>query len=636
MTTIEIIQIVLFFGLGIALTPPVGRFMAKVFKGEKTFLHPILHPVEKVIYRLSGVDPTEEMGWLKYFWAVLLFAIVGFAADMAIFMTQQWLPLNPQKLPNCTWHLAFMEAWSFTCNADWQSYTGETVMSNFSQIFAIMVHQFLSGASGLAVLVAVARALKRASVKSVGNFWTDLTRGLLYFVIPLSFVWAIPLAWQGVPQTWAWKANPNANLMESYTTQVQKTDDKGNNVTTNIQLVLSSPKLDSAGKPLMTNGVAVMVDVAQVDAKGAAIMTNVPVMMDSKVDTQQIPVGPVASFEAIKQLFTNGGGWYNVNSAHPFENPTPFTNFWELLAIIVVPMAQVYMFGLLVGNTKHAWCLFNVMLALFFLSFVGAWYFESRPNPVVASALPNMEGKEQRIGVMNSTLWATACTAIDNGSVNSMHDSYQPLSGMMPLWNILIGEMLFGGIGCGMYCMLCHVLITVFIAGLMIGRTPEYLGKKLDAWCATWAVLGVLIPNAACLLPTALALMLPATIGLSSLGNQGPHGFTEILYCFGEAANNNGSAFAGLNANTPFYNVAAGIVIWIGRFAPLLAALAIGGRLASKKTVEPSAGTLPTHGWTFGLTLAGVIIIVAALTFFPALCLGPMVEHGLMTAARTF
>lgn len=628
----EIVQIVLFFGLGIALTPPVGRFMARVFKGEKTFLHPVLHPIEKIIYRLSGVDPDEEMTWLSYFWAVLLFATVGFAADMAIFMTQQWLPLNPQKLPNCSWHLAFMQAWSFTCNADWQSYTGENVMSYFSQIFAIMVHQFLSGASGLAVLVAVARALKRASIKTVGNFWTDLTRGLLYFVIPLSALWAIPLMWQGVPQTW--KPYQTASLMEPYTTQVQKTDDKGNNVTTNIQLVVSSPKLGADGKPEMTNGVAVMVDVPQVDAKGAPIMTNMPVMVDAKVETQSIPVGPVASFESIKQLFTNGGGWYNVNSAHPFENPTPFTNFWEMLAIIVVPMAQVYMFGLLVGNKKHAWCLFNVMLALYALSFVVAWYCETRPNPVMAGAVPNMEGKEQRIGVMNSVLWATSCTAIDNGSVNSMHDSYMPLAGMMPLWNILIGEMLFGGIGCGMYCMLFHVLITVFIAGLMIGRTPEYLGKKLDAWCATWAVIGVLIPNAAALLPTALALMLPQ--GLSSIENAGPHGFTEILYCFGEAANNNGSAFAGLSANTPFYNIAAGVVIWIGRFAPIISALAIVGRLASKKTVEPSAGTLPTHGWTFGLTLTGVIVIVAALTFFPALCLGPIVEHGLMTAARTF
>jgi len=629
---LEIIQIVLFFGLGIALTPPVGRFMAKVYKGEKTFLHRFLQPVEDIIYKLTGIDPKQEMTWLTYFWAVLMFATVGFVADMAIFMTQQWLPMNPQHLPNCSWHLAFMQAWSFTCNADWQSYAGETTMSYFSQIFAIMVHQFLSGASGLAVLVAVGRALKRASVKTVGNFWTDLTRGMLYFIMPLCVLWAIPLMWQGLPQTF--KPYQTANLMEPYTTQVQKTDDQGNNVTTNIQLVLQSPKLDEKGQPVMANGVAVTVDVPQKDTNGAPIMTNVPVMVDARVATQPIPLGGIAAFESIKQLFTNGGGWYNVNSAHPFENPTPFTNFWEMLAIIVVPMAQVYMFGLLVGNTKHAWCLFTVMLSLYVLSFGIEWYFETRPNPVVAGVMPNMEGKEQRIGVMNSVLWANSCTAIDNGSVNSMHDSQQPLAGMMPLWNILIGEMLFGGIGCGMYCMLFHVLITVFIAGLMIGRTPEYLGKKLDAWVATWAVIGVLIPNAACLIPTALSVMVPP--GVSSIENAGPHGLTEILYCFGEAANNNGSAFAGLNANTPWYNVGAGIVIWIGRFIPIIAALAIVGRLASKKTVEPSVGTLPTHGLTFGLTLSGVIIIVAALTFFPVLCLGPMVEHGLMLAGRTF
>jgi K+-transporting ATPase ATPase A chain len=572
------------------------------------------------------------MTWLQYFWAVLAFAFVGFASDMAIFMTQKWLPLNPQGLDNCSWHLAFMQAWSFTCNADWQSYAGETTMSYFSQVFAIMVHQFLSGASGLAVLVAVARALKRASVKTVGNYWADMTRGLLYFIIPISAIWAVPLAWQGVPQTW--KPYWNANVMEPYTTQIQKTDDKGNNVTTNIQLVLSMPKMDAKGVPMTNNGAAVMVDTPQVDAKGVPIMTNVPVMVDAKVTTQPIPVGPVAALESIKQLFTNGGGWYNVNSAHPFENPTPLTDFLEMLAIIVVPMAQVYMFGLFIGNKKHAWCLFNVMLALYVLSFAVAWYCETRPNPVMAGVMPNMEGKEQRIGVMNSVLWGISCTAIDNGSVNSMHDSWLPLAGMMPMWNILIGEMLFGGIGCGLYCMLFHVLITVFIAGLMIGRTPEYLGKKLDAWCATWAVIGVLIPNAACLIPTALGVSLP--VGVSSMNNGGPHGLSEVLYCFGEAANNNGSAFAGLNANTPFYNIGAGVVIWIGRFIPIIAALAIVGRLASKKTVEPSAGTLPTHGWTFGLTLAGVIIIVAALTFFPALCLGPIVEHGLMLAGRTF
>ncbi|HEX3800721.1 MAG TPA: potassium-transporting ATPase subunit KdpA [Verrucomicrobiae bacterium] len=588
----EIIQIVLFFGIGIALTPLLGRFMARVFKGERTILHPLLAPVENFIYRLSGVDPAEEMHWLNYFWAVLVFTLVGFASLMVLLMTQQWLPLNPQKIPNCTWHLAFNTAWSFACNADWQSYSGESTMSYFSQTIGLSVHQFLSGAGGLAVLVAVGRALKRASAKTIGNFWVDLTRALLYIVIPFSILWAIPLAWQGVPQTW--KPYTDAQLVEPYTTQVAKLDDKG--------------------QPVLTNGVAVMVD--------------------QRVTTQSIPAGPVASFESCKQLFTNGGGYYGVNSAHPLENPTPLSNFLELLAIIVFPMAQVYMFGLLIGNVRHAWCLYAVMLTFFVASFAIGWYAETRPNPIVQNLSPPMEGKEQRFGVMNSVLWGVACTAIDNGSVNSMHDSWMPLAGMMPMWNILVGEIIFGGIGCGMYCLLFHILIAVFIAGLMIGRTPEYLGKKLGAWEASWAVVGVLLPSVACLIPAAISCMIPA--GLSSMNNGGPHGLSEVLYAFGEAANNNGSAFAGLNANTPWYNVALGIAIVIGRFAPIVAALAIVGRLASRKTVEASAGTLPTHGWTFGLTLAGVIVIVAALTFFPVLCLGPIVEHGLMLAGRTF
>jgi K+-transporting ATPase ATPase A chain len=609
----EILQIILFFGLGIALTPVVGRFMARVFKGEKTFLHPLLFPIERLVYRLTGVDPNEEMSWLKYLWGVVIMTSVGFASLMAILMTQKWLPLNTQGLDNLSWHLAFNTAWSFTCNADWQSYTGETTMTYLSQTLGLSVHQFISGAAGLAILVAVGRALARASVKTIGNFWVDLTRCTLYIVIPLSVLWAIPLVWQGVPQTW--KPYSTANLVESYTAQVPKTDDKGNPVTTSVA------KVDDKGKPV-------------VGTDGKPVMVDQPVMVDAKVETQPLPVGPVASFESCKQLFTNGGGWYGVNSAHPYENPTPLAGFLEMLAIIVVPMAQVFMFGLLIGNKKHAWTLFAVMLAMFVGSFGVAWYAEAQPNPVTDNIMPHMEGKEQRFGVMNSVLWGVSCTAIDNGSVNSMHDSWMPVAGMMPMWNILIGEIMFGGIGCGVYCMLFHVIITVFIAGLMIGRTPEYLGKKLDAWVATWAVIGVLLPNAAALIPTAICVYAPS--GIASMNNAGPHGLSEVLYAYGEAANNNGSAFAGLNANVPIYNVLLGVAIIIGRFAPIAAALAIVGRLASKKTVEPSAGTLPVHGWTFGLTLTGVIIIVAALTFFPALCLGPILEHGLMTAGRAF
>ena len=609
----DLLQIILFFGLGIALTPIVGRFMARVFKGEKTFLHPLLFPIEKLVYRLTGVDAEEEMSWLKYLWGVVIMTSVGFVSLMAILMTQKWLPLNTQGLDNLSWHLAFNTAWSFTCNADWQSYTGETTMTYLSQTLGLSVHQFISGAAGLAILVAVGRALARASVKTIGNFWVDITRCTLYVVIPLSVLCAIPLAWQGVPQTW--KPYPTANLIEPYTAQVQKTDEKGSPV------MAPAPKLDDAGKPV-------------VGVDGKPVMVDQPMMMDQKVETQPLPVGPVASFESCKQLFTNGGGWYGVNSAHPYENPTPLAGFLEMLMIIVVPMAQVYMFGLLIGNKRHAWTLFAVMLAMYAASFGVAWYAESQPNPVTDNIMPHLEGKEQRFGVMNSVLWGVSCTAIDNGSVNSMHDSWMPIAGMMPMWNILIGEIMFGGIGCGVYCMLFHVLITVFIAGLMIGRTPEYLGKKLGAWEATWAVIGVLLPNVAALIPTAICVFLPA--GIASMNNAGPHGLSEVLYAYGEAANNNGSAFAGLNANVPIYDVLLGVAIIIGRFAPIAAALAIVGRLATKKTVEPSAGTLPVYGWTFGLTLTGVIIIVAALTFFPALCLGPILEHGLMAAGRAF
>ena len=591
MTTIEIIQIVLFFGIGIALTPMLGKFMWRVFTGERTWLHPVFQPVEKLVYRVGGIDSSEEMSWKKYLWAVLIFSTVGFVVLMAIFMTQYWLPLNPQKLANCSWHLAFMQGWSFACNADWQSYSGESTMSYFSQVVGIMVHQFLSGAVGLAVLVAVGRALARHTMQTIGNFWVDLTRCVLYIVLPLSALFAIPLAWQGCPQTW--KAYVDAKLSEPYTTQVAKTDDKGQPV----------------------NGV---------DGK--------PVMVDQKVETQSIPVGMVASFESVKQLFTNGGGWYGVNSAHPFENPTPLANFLELLAIILVPMAQVYMFGLLIGNKKHAWCLFAVMLSLFLITFSVAWWAETQPNPVVNNIQPLLEGKEQRLGVMNSVLWGVSCTAIDNGSVNSMHDSWMPLAGLMPMWNIMIGEIIFGGIGCGVYCMLFHVLIAVFLAGLMIGRTPEYLGKKLDAKVATWAVIGILVPNLACLLPAAIACILPA--GLSSLGNAGPHGLSEIFYTFAQAANNNGSAFAGLNANVNFYNLLGSLAMTLGRYLPAVAVLAMAGSLAEKKYVPPSLGTLPTDKAPFAIWLTLVILIVGALTFFPALSLGPIVEHLTMRGGK--
>jgi potassium-transporting ATPase potassium-binding subunit len=628
----ELIQLAVFFGLLIGLAPVLGRFMARVFQGERTFLHPVLQPIEKLVYRLGGVDEREEMSWKRYFLGVLIFNVVGLLSLWVLQMVQAWLPLNPQKFPNVPWALALNTAISFITNTNWQAYAGENTMSYLTQMAGLAVHNFLSAATGIAILIAFARGLKRASSKTLGSFWVDLTRTTIYVLMPLSVIGAVMLVSQGVVQNF--KPYATASLMEPYTTQVQKTDDKGQPVTTNIQVVAQAPKADADGKPVMVNGVAAMVDVPQVDAKGAPIMTNVPVMVDAKVDTQAIPTGPAASQIIIKQLGTNGGGFFGQNSAHPFESPTPLTNFIEMFGLIILAASLVYAFGLMVGDARHARVLFGVMLALLVGSFALAWWAESQPNPVLGNIQPLMEGKEQRFGVMNSVLWSVATTGTSCGAVNSMHDSFTPLGGMAPLWNLMLGCIVFGGVGAGLYGILMHVLITVFIAGLMVGRTPEYLGKKIGAWEATWAVVAILIPNFLILLGSALACSVAT--GLSSLANAGPHGLSEIFYAYASCANNNGSAFAGLNANTLFYNLTLGGAMFIGRFGVAFAALAIAGHFAAKKTVPASAGTLPTHGLTFACALFGVILIVAALTFFPALCMGPIVEHGLMLVGRIF
>jgi potassium-transporting ATPase potassium-binding subunit len=589
----EFIQLVLYFGLLIGLTPLLGGFMARVFDGKRTFLAGILGPVEKWIYRLGGVDPAEEMSWKRYFFAVLIFNVIGIVSLMVLEMTQASLPLNPQHFPNLPWALALNTAISFITNTNWQAYSGENTMSYLTQMAGLAVHNFLSAATGIAVLVAFARGLKRASSKTLGSFWVDLTRTTLYVLLPFSVIVAVILVGQGVVQNF--KPYTDANLVETYTTQVPKTDDKG------------QPVNGSDGKP---------------------------VMVDQKVETQSIPLGPAASQIAIKQLGTNGGGFYGQNSAHPFENPTPLSNFVEMFGLIILAAALVYAFGVLVGDRRHAWCLFGVMLALLVGCFAVAWWAESQPNPVVGNVQPLLEGKEVRFGVMNSMLFSVATTGTSCGAVNSMHDSFMPLAGMMPMWNLMLGCIVFGGVGAGLYGILMHVLIAVFIAGLMIGRTPEYLGKKIQAWEATWAVVAILVPNILILAGSAVACRLPA--GLSSLNNQGPHGLSEIFYAYASSANNNGSAFAGLNANTNFYNLTLGSAMFLGRFSVAFAALAIAGSFAAKKTVQASPGTLPTHGMTFTFVLLGVIVIVAALTFFPALCLGPIVEHGLMLAGRVF
>jgi len=589
----EIIQLVLYFGLLIGLTPLLGGFLARVFEGQRTFLASVLGRVEKLIYRLSGVDPAEEMSWKRYFCAVLIFNVIGIVSLMALEMTQASLPLNPQHFPNLPWALALNTAISFITNTNWQAYMGESTMSYLTQMAGLAVHNFLSAATGIAVLVALARGLKRASSKTLGSFWVDLTRTTLYVLLPFSVIVALVLVSQGVVQSF--KPYTDAKLVESYTTQVPKTDDKG------------QPVNGPDGKP---------------------------VMVDQKVETQSIPLGPAASQIAIKQLGTNGGGFYGQNSAHPFENPTPLSNFVEMFGLIILAAGLVYAFGVLVGDRRHAWCLFGVMLALLVGCFAVAWWAESQPNPVVGNVQPLLEGKEVRFGVMNSVLFGVATTGTSCGAVNSMHDSFTPLAGMMPMWNLMLGCIVFGGVGAGLYGILMHVLIAVFIAGLMIGRTPEYLGKKIQAWEATWAVVAILIPNVLILTGSAIACRLPA--GLSSLNNQGPHGLSEIFYAYASAANNNGSAFAGLNANTNFYNLTLGAAMFLGRFSVALATLAIAGSFAAKKTVQASPGTLPTHGMTFTLVLLGVIVIIAALTFFPALCLGPIIEHGLMLASRVF
>ena len=569
------VQIGLYFGLLIGLTPVLGGYMARVFQGERTWLSPVLAPVERLVYRLGGTAPDEEMSWQRYFWAVLIFNVLGILSLTALQMTQGHLPLNPQQFPNVPWALALNTAISFITNTNWQAYSGESTMSYFTQMTGLAVHNFLSAASGLGVLLAVTRGLKRASAKTLGNFWVDITRCTLYVMLPLSVILALALASQGVVQNF--KGYLPAALVEIYTTQVQKTDDKGNPV----------------------NGP---------DGK--------PVMVDQKVDTQSIPEGPAASQIAIKHLGTNGGGFFGQNSAHPFENPTPLTNFLEMFGMVIIAAGLVYMFGIMVGDKRHAWCLFAVMLALLLGEFGTAMWAESQPNPVTANVVPQMEGKEQRFGVMNSVLFACATTGTSCGAVNSMHDSFQPLAGLMPLWNLMLGCIVFGGVGAGLYGILMHVLIVVFIAGLMVGRTPEYLGKKIQAWEAAWAC--------------------SSTAGLAGLGNAGPHGLSEIFYGYASCANNNGSAFAGLTATSNFYNLTLGAAMFLGRFGVIFAVLAIAGSMAAKKTVPASSGTFPVNGLTFAVVLLGIIVIVGALTFFPALCLGPIVEHGLMLLGRTF
>ncbi len=589
MTSNGIFQIVVFFALLLILTKPLGKFMAGVFEGKRTWLHPLLRPLERLIYKLSGIREDAEQRWTQYTASLLVFSLVSFLFVYLIQRLQGFLPLNPMHFSTAhapsnatamTPDLAFNTAVSFMTNTNWQAYGGESTLSYFVQMAALTVQNFLSAAAGIAVAIALIRGFTRREAKTIGNFWVDLTRATVYILLPLSVAFALFLAAQGVPQTL--KPYPVAKTLE-----------------------------------------------------GA---------------TQTIAVGPVASQEAIKMLGTNGGGFFNANSAHPFENPTPLTNFVECVAILLISAGLTYTFGAMVKDTRQGWALFAAMSILFLAGVFVCYPAEQRGNPMLSrlgvqqnatSTQPggNMEGKEERFGIADSALWAVATTDASNGSVNSMHDSFTPIGGLVPLFNIETGEVIFGGVGSGLYGMLLYAIIAVFIGGLMVGRTPEYLGKKIEQKEVKMCMLALIAMAASILLFTAASAVIPFApkgywnalgLAVANLNNGGPHGFSEILYAFSSGTGNNGSAFAGLNANTPWYNLTMGLAMLIGRFLMIIPMLAVAGSLAAKKHIPATSGTLPTHGGLFVGLVVGVVIIVGALTFFPALSLGPIVEHFLM------
>ena len=567
MNVYSLIQFFLFMVVLLALAKPLGSYMAKVYQGERTFLDRVLRPIERFVYRISGINPEEEMDWKVYAIAMLTFNVLGLFFVYALQRLQNILPLNPQGLAAVSADSSWNTAVSFASNTNWQGYGGEVTMSYLTQMLGLSVQNFVSAAAGMAVLVAFIRGITRHTTKSIGNFWVDLTRSTMYILLPLSIVLALALVSQGVVQTFS-----------EYKT---------------------------------VNG------------------------LQSSAE-QNLPLGPAASQIAIKQLGTNGGGFFNVNSAHPFENPTPFSNFLEMLAILIIPAALCYTFGKMVEDTRQGWTLLIVMTIIFVALLSVAVWSEQGGNPAFAAMGidqtqtninpgGNMEGKEVRFGIVNSALWATATTAASNGSVNSMHDSFMPLGGLVPMWLMQLGEIIYGGVGSGLYGMLAFVIIAVFVSGLMVGRTPEYLGKKIEAYEMKMASIMILIPVFVVLTGTAVAIMSEA--GGATIYNPSTHGFSEVLYAFSSAGNNNGSAFAGLGANTPFYNIILGFAMLIARYWLAIPALAIAGSLASKKKVPASAGTLPTHTPLFIAWLIGVIVIVGALSFLPALALGPIVEH---------
>jgi len=586
----EVIQVLACLGLVILLVKPLGIFMAKVYQGERTFLAPALAPCENFLYRICGVNKEEEMGWQRYGWAMVIFNLVLFTALFAILLLQHLLPFNPQKLPPFSWQLALNTAMSFTTNTNWQNYSGEQTVSYFTQMIGLTVHNFVSAATGMAVLIALVRGFARRKTSLLGNFWVDMTRGTLYILLPLSLIAAFLLVSQGVIQNFS--AYQTVPLVQATSHEV--------------------PKLDAQGAPLL-------------DASGQTLTETVT------IKEVTIPMGPVASQEAIKELGTNGGGFFNANSAHPFENPTPFSHFLEILLILLIPAALTYTFGVMVGNPRQGWALLGVMLLLLVVAFSVLQWAEASGNPLVAKlgvSGVNMEGKEVRFGLAGSNLFEVATTGTSCGAVAAMHDSLTPLGGMVPLALILLGEMVFGGVGCGLYTMLAFAIIAVFVSGLMIGRTPEYLGKKIEVREMWMSIVVILIAGVTVLILSGIAMITRGAV--ASMANPGAHGLSEVLYAFASMANNNGSAFAGLNGNVNFYNLLGALAMLLGRYVPALAVLAMAGGLAEKKYVPPSLGTLPTDKAPFALWLTLVILIVGALTFFPALSLGPIVEHLVM------
>ncbi len=592
-------QILLFFAAVLAVTKPMGIFMARVFSHERTFLDPVLRPLEKLLYRLTGVNEEREMRWTEYSIAMLLFSAVSMLALYLIERVQHFFPaiVNPQEFANVPADLAFNTAASFTTNTNWQFYAGEQVMSYLTQMAGLAFHNFASAAVGIALAIAFIRGIARREKETIGNFWVDMTRATLWVLLPLCLLYSMALVSQGVIQNF--KPYTTAKLVEPQ--QV--------------------PRVGQDGKPVLGSDGKQVIDT---------------------VTDQTIAQGPVASQEAIKMLGTNGGGFFNANSSHPFENPTPISNFLEMVSIFLIPAGLTYTLGRMTGSKRHGWAVLGAMSILFFAGIITAYWAEAKGNPLLygvdqhvstMQAGGNMEGKEVRFGIANSALFATVTTDASCGAINGVHDSFTPLGGMVPLVNIMLGEIVFGGVGAGMYGMLVFIVLSVFIAGLMVGRTPEYLGKKIEAYDVKMAMLYVLIFPLSILVFSALSSLSP--LGLSTLTNSGPHGLSEMLYAFTSATGNNGSAFAGLGANF-YYNVTVGFATLIGRFLMIVPMLAIAGNLVRKKIVPPSPGTFPVTTPLFSVLVVSVILIVGALTFFPALSLGPILEHLLMNAGKTF